>query len=387
MFDNLLVKGFSIFAEVMVKIQPVWNKYKVLIGLVVGLILGWFVLGWMLFPVRWTDASPGHLHARYRSAYLAYASEEFYRTGDLTLLQRRLGLDLGQTRGVNVRQIPWLANENRLAEDLQIAARNASQFDLQAYVSSLTGAAQIAEQNPVALFPDAASATDGTAATTPLARGLRIVGVFAVILLVVGAGGVGWYLFAGRGGAATVKEERILSTRGRPVTPSVGDDIITGDKPLKSFNTPYVLGDDYFDPSFSIEIGQDFLGECGIGISETLGAGDPKKVTAFEAWLFDKSDIRTVTMVMASEYAYDDPDLKTKLEPKGDVVMMQPGQEIVLETTALRVKARIRDLEYAQGASLPSNSFVQRVNFELQAWVKQGDELEGVVGEDAADFI
>jgi hypothetical protein len=387
MFDNLLVKGFSIFAEVMVKIQPVWNKYKVLIGLVVGLILGWFVLGWMLFPVRWTDASPGHLHARYRSAYLAYASEEFYRTGDLTLLQRRLGLDLGQTRGVNVRQIPWLANENRLAEDLQIAARNASQFDLQAYVSSLTGAAQIAEQNPVALFPDAASATDGTAATTPLARGLRIVGVFAVILLVVGAGGVGWYLFAGRGGAATVKEERILSTRGRPVTPSVGDDIVTGDKPLKSFNTPYVLGDDYFDPSFSIEIGQDFLGECGIGISETLGAGDPKKVTAFEAWLFDKSDIRTVTMVMASEYAYDDPDLKTKLEPKGDVVMMQPGQEIVLETTALRVKARIRDLEYAQGASLPSNSFVQRVNFELQAWVKQGDELEGVVGEDAADFI
>jgi hypothetical protein len=386
MFDNLLVKGFSIFAEVMVKIQPVWNKYKVLIGLVVGLILGWFVLGWMLFPVRWTDASPGHLHARYRSAYLAYASEEFYRTGDLTLLQRRLGLDLGQTRGVNVRQIPWLANENRLAEDLQIAARNASQFDLQAYVSSLTGAAQIAEQNPVALFPDAASATEGTAATTPLARGLRIVGVFAVILLVVGAGGVGWYLFAGRGGAATVKEERILSTRGRPVTPSVGDDIVTGDKPLKSFNTPYVLGDDYFDPSFSIEIGQDFLGECGIGISETLGAGDPKKVTAFEAWLFDKSDIRTVTMVMASEYAYDDPDLKTKLEPKGDVVMMQPGQEIVLETTALRVKARIRDLEYAQGASLPSNSFVQRVNFELQAWVKQGDELEGVVGEDA-DFI
>jgi hypothetical protein len=56
--------------------------------------------------------------------------------------------------------------------------------------------------------------------------------------------------------------------------------------------------------------------------------------------------------------------------------MLSPGQEITLETSALRVKARIRELEYAQGASLPPTSFVQKVNFEIQAWVKQGDELE-----------
>ncbi len=155
----------------------------------------------------------------------------------------------------------------------------------------------------------------------------------------------------------------------------VGVPTAEGDRPVKSFSTPYVLGDDYFDPSFSIEIGADFLGECGIGISETLGAGDPKKVTAFEAWLFDKSDIRTVTKVLASEFAFNDPDLRAKLAPKGEVVMMRPGEEIVLETSVLRIKARIRDLEYAQGASLPPNSFVQKVNFELQSWVKQGDEV------------
>ncbi len=55
--------------------------------------------------------------------------------------------------------------------------------------------------------------------------------------------------------------------------------------------------------------------------------------------------------------------------------MVRPGEEIVLETSVLRIKARIRDLEYAQGASLPPNSFVQKVNFELQSWVKQGDEV------------
>jgi hypothetical protein len=287
-------------------------------------------------------------------------------------------MDLAETPGVNVRQIPWLADEDLLAADLQTAIANTPQFRLEAYLASLTGVGQIAAQNPDALRPGAVPATDEEAAAdTPLARVLRIAGIAAVVLLVLGAGGIGWYLLTGRSGAAAVKEEHLLSAR-TPVVPSVEGAVVTGDRPLKSFNTPYVLGDDYFDPSFSIEIGQDFLGECGIGISETLGAGDPKKVAAFEAWLFDKSDIRTVTKVMASEYAYDDPDLMAKLEPKGEVVMMQPGQEIILETTALRVKARIRELEYAQGASLPPNSFVQRINFELQAWVKQGDELEGI---------
>ncbi len=383
MFDNVLAKGFTIFAQGMVKVQPIWDKYKVLIGLVVGLLLGWFLLGWLLFPVQWTDASPGHLHARYRSAYLAYASEEFYRTGDLSLLQNRLGLDLAQAEGVNPRQIPWLANEELLAEDLTTAVNNASQFGLDSYLASLSGARQIAEQNPMALVPSEAPATEDAAAITPLARGLRLLGAVAVLLLVVGAVGVGWYLVSGRRATSPVAAGGQLRSARTPVVPVVEDNVVTGDRPLKSFNTPYVLGDDYFDPSFSIEIGQDFLGECGIGISETLGAGDPKKVTAFEAWLFDKSDIRTVTKVMASEYAFDDPDLMAKLEPKGEVVMMQPGEEIILETTALRVKAVIRDLEYAQGASLPSSSFIQRINFELQAWVKQGDELEGI-GEDYA---
>jgi hypothetical protein len=43
-------------------------------------------------------------------------------------------------------------------------------------------------------------------------------------------------------------------------------------------------GDDLFDDSFSIDSPSGkFLGECGVGISETIGVGDPKKVTAFES--------------------------------------------------------------------------------------------------------
>ena len=142
-----------------------------------------------------------------------------------------------------------------------------------------------------------------------------------------------------------------------------------GEPPVKAFTTTYVLGDDYFDPSFSIEVGADFLGECGIGLSEMIGTGDPKKVTAFEAWLFDKSDIRTITTVIASEYANNDPELHSKLEKKGDILQIKPGVEITLETTALRVKTRIREVEYAEG-NLPQHSYLQKVTFEIQAWVK-----------------
>jgi hypothetical protein len=372
MFDTLLAKVFTLFAQVMVKLQPIWDKYKAPICLVIGILVGWFALGWGLFPVEWTNATPAHLREDWRSAYLASSADEFYRTGDLALLQRRLGLDVPKSK-----HVPWLAEEGLLQSDLELAVERAAPYQVQEYVPALTGLQQIIAQNPGALMPGEALPTDESAAMTPLARLLRIVGILAIAMLVLGAVGVGWYTIAGRSRDRRASGAGIAGTTGeRDVIEELDISLVEGDRPVKSFNTPYVLGDDYFDPSFSIEIGTDFLGECGIGISETLGAGDPKKVTAFEAWLFDKSDIRTVTKVLASEFAFNDADLRSKLEPKGEVVLMRPGEEVILETSVLRIKARIKELEYAQGASLPPNSFVQKINFELQSWVKQGDGLE-----------
>lgn len=73
------------------------------------------------------------------------------------------------------------------------------------------------------------------------------------------------------------------------------------------FMTTYMLGDDFYDdPSASICQHRSLFGECGVGISETVGVGEPKRVTAFEIWLFDKDDIQTVTKVIMSGYAYQD---------------------------------------------------------------------------------
>ena len=88
-----------------------------------------------------------------------------------------------------------------------------------------------------------------------------------------------------------------------------------------------------YDDSFSIETSSgEFLGETGVGISETLsGSSEAKQVTALEVWLFDKNDIRTVTKVLMTDQAFTDDALRAKLAPKGEAVQLEPGKKIILE--------------------------------------------------------
>lgn len=128
-----------------------------------------------------------------------------------------------------------------------------------------------------------------------------------------------------------------------------------------------------YDDSFSIEDAKkddEFLGECGAVISETIGAGQPEKVTAIEVWLFDKEDfVRTLTTVFVSEHAYNDPALRSTLGAKGELVVAKPGAIAVLETNTLRLHARIVDVAYGTGP-LPPNSYFDKMTMEIQAWRK-----------------
>ncbi|MGH2627653.1 MAG: hypothetical protein ACRDHY_13495, partial [Anaerolineales bacterium] len=142
----------------------------------------------------------------------------------------------------------------------------------------------------------------------------------------------------------------------------------TGTQPVVQFMTTYVLGDDLYDDSFSIESAAgDFLGECGVGIGDLIGVGDPKKVSTFEVWLFDKNDIQTVTKVLMSRYAFNDSATRSRLAAKGDPTLAASGAVIDLETASLEVEARIVDLAYGEGA-LPAESYFERLTIELRAF-------------------
>jgi hypothetical protein len=140
--------------------------------------------------------------------------------------------------------------------------------------------------------------------------------------------------------------------------------------PVTQTMTTYVLGDDLYDESFSIDTqGGEFLGEYGVGVSETIGVGDPKKVTALEIWLFDKNDIKTATKVLMSSHAFSDMGIRGRLEPKGELVLVEPQKQIILETQTLQLLATVVDLEYGQGP-MPQNSFFERLTLELAIWPK-----------------
>ncbi len=140
--------------------------------------------------------------------------------------------------------------------------------------------------------------------------------------------------------------------------------------PITQNMTTYVLGDDLYDESFSIDTpAGDFLGEYGVGVSETIGVGDPKKVTALEIWLFDKNDIKTATKVIMSAHAFSDPAIRSRLEAKGELIQVDPQKQVMLETETLQLLATVVDLQYGDG-SMPDQSYFERVTLELAIWRK-----------------
>ncbi len=129
--------------------------------------------------------------------------------------------------------------------------------------------------------------------------------------------------------------------------------------------TTYNVGDDLFDDSFAIDSPSgEFLGECGVGISETVGVGEPKKATALELWLFDKNDIQTVTRVLMSQYAANDTETYQRMLAKGEPVVVEAGMEVRMETATLALVARVVDMAYGSGP-LPPKSYFERITLEL----------------------
>jgi hypothetical protein len=112
------------------------------------------------------------------------------------------------------------------------------------------------------------------------------------------------------------------------------------------------------------------MGEYGVGVSESIGVGEPKKVTALEIWLFDKNDIKTATKVLMSTHAFNDPSIRARLEPKGELVAVEPQAQVLLETATLQLLATVVDLEYGRGA-MPADSYFERITLELAIWPRQ----------------
>lgn len=332
-----------------------------------GVILG-LVWAYNFAPVEYRDAEPVYLADGYKDQWIKMTAVEYAESGNADEARNKL-VSGGVTPG--------------MIEDL-MAANQAADPTL---VQQLQALLPIAEANR-ASANDQANKIEGGLLSGILGPLVCILGTLIVGILLALVFTFYWAVPVGKWAKAKPPTGAATASTASATAGSTHSQFVAAQKamasqktdfaavgeapPVGQYMSTYILGNDLYDDSFSIETeAGEFLGECGSGISETIGVGDAKKVTAIEVWLFDKSDIKTITKVLMTEHAYNDQTLRAKLASKGEAVLATPGGLAVLETQALRVQVRIVDLQYGEGP-MPPNSFFERLSVELAAWQKEG---------------
>ena len=367
---NRLVGQFNIIGKaVLSSLAPALARLGlVLLGLILGLV--W---AYQFAPVQFKDAEPVHLADGYKDQWIKMTAVEYAVTSDRAEAERKI-----VAGGITPDMIQQLIAENQ-STDPTLTAR------LQALLP-------VAEESQAAASKQADKVKGGL-----------LSGILGPILFVLFVAIVGillalvftfyWAVPVGKWAkpkaAATLGAAPVGSTAARTEarqfaeTQNTDFASIGEAPPLVVHKSIYTYGNDLYDDSFSIERESgEFLGECGSGISETVGVGEPKKVTATEVWLFDKNDITTVTKVLMSEYAYHDEALRSKLAPKGEAVLATPDGVFELETQTLRLRVKIVDLKYGEGGPAP-NSYFERLSVEIAAWPKEGSASQETPPSDA----
>lgn len=351
-------------------IRSQFNKPWViaLTALILGIFIG-LLWGYVISPVEWYDAAVYHLRSDLQEEYLRMAVDSNTLHPDLLSANKRYKdlAEFGPTILQKLQSQPGvqgLEAINKFSQDASVGVSAGEPAEPPVVESTTVGEAP----KPLdGTTPEAEAEEEQE--SSPL---LTLLLVMCGITLVVGIAIAAIYLMRARQapgteGTLTPAQQAIEAGRQAQYT-----DYETGgeEPPMAQFMASYKLGDDLFDDSFSVDSPTgEFMGECGVGISETIGVGDPKKVTAFEVWLFDKNDIQTVTKVLMSAHAFRDDITRERLAAKGEPLIAEPAGHALLETATLRLVAKIVDMNYGEGA-LPDKSFFDNLILEIAVWQK-----------------
>jgi len=346
-----------------------------LAGFILGSLFGLIALGWGLFPVQWVDASPADLSSAYNEDYLRAAIDSYGRNQDVQAAQYRYQ-GLGESGPALLAQITGNPGK-QTADDI-------------AKFSAVVAGGSVPAVTPA---PTTTTSNNSKSTITSMLIGL------CLMMLVIGGALIYLLFFRNRKKGKQVEEEEpaqgfvydqidqvdqveqpevetaapfmpepVISTE--PIAVSPRAPIIMNES-IAQFMTSYNIGDDLYDDTFSIDATNgEFLGECGAGISDTIGVGDPKNISAFEVWLFDKNDIQTITKVIMSSAVYNDTSARQRLSIRGEPVLAEPGKTVVLETATLRMEVRILDMNYGRGSNLPAESYFDRMSLEMNLFQK-----------------
>ncbi|MFL7840057.1 MAG: hypothetical protein ACK2T4_00110 [Candidatus Promineifilaceae bacterium] len=372
----------------LVRKYPAWS---VLGSFIIGWIIGLVLFGWYIWPVEWTDATPGQLAPQYQEAWVRAVAELYAFNGNAEMVQQALGGWAGDATGDQV-ACTMAAGVTDPAERARLEA-------VASVVNGGAGCSGVITATPVGGGETGDAEVGGETAADEEggAPGWLLPAFMLLLLLGLVVAAILWVLNSRHDAAeASVSVEPVFDESddvyARPaaaataVQASRSDDVTT--VPIARFHTTYTYGNDAYDDSFSIEnASSEFLGECGVGIAETIGGDVPKKVTALEIWLFDKKDIRTITKVVMSDHAFFDDALKAKLAPKGEPVLAREGETIVLETASLIINAEITEMLYGNDNDRPPQSYFDRITIALSAWAKENGGSTYSASSDVDDLM
>lgn len=361
---------------------------------IVGFLVG-LLFAYVLFPIQWTDASAENLRPDLRVEYLRNAITTYTLTGDKSKAIQAYA-ELGDKSEETLKELtqnPGFLNVEQIQRFSTAINTTMPASD------SVLATPGTTLQDGTEILVDGVKPEEKT--NSLLWIGLGLLGV-----LLIGGGAAYWFYFREHGFNFGSKSTQEITSANKVTPPAVkrqvvpaavqrrpmadveepkpaaqrtsifangnknGNDNGNGEKPIAQFMSSYMFGDDRYDESFTFDAPNGaFLGECGISISDLIGVGEPKKISAFDVWLFDKNDIQTVTKVIMSKHAYNDPVISQRLEIRGEPILAEPGKLFRLETATLRMEGRIVDVSFGD-LPLPEDSYFQRNTIELAVYRK-----------------
>jgi len=327
------------------------NKPKLFLVLAViaGFLFG-LLYAYVLVPVEYIDTTPDILRRDLQVDYMRMAIDSYQVNRDINLAVRR-----------------WM-NLGEAAPDIFMEIQNNRGKQSLDAIQTYGRDVQIALNQ---ISPPAPQEEQPSAGTSNFGRYL-LIGLAVLALLAFVAALVYFFMRLMRRSSSGVLTPAMQAQQLSRQTEQTDYGSLGLADPIAHMMTTYVLGDNLYNESFSITSpAGEFLGEYGVDVSEKIGVGEPKRVTAMEVWLFDKNDIKTATKVLMSANAYNDLALRQRLEAKGELVLVEPQKQIVLETETLQMLVTVVELEYGEGP-LPPNSYFERITLELAVWPKQG---------------
>ncbi len=326
------------------------KKLMLAAAFVAGLLVGWFVLGWLLFPVHWTNVNPWEMRPSARATYLDLVAQDY-----------AIHHDKGR---LNALLMGWPRDD--LAESLPKLITYYQQH-------GQTARARAVSEMMSALGPDVAHTE--RRGSSPLWKWLwLLLKVLLLTLFFTGVLYVLWYLKRRLSAPPTaVKRERHAEERpaAAPVIPP--ETVTEGGSPapepvivtapaspkpgmelLERATLEFHVGEeaDYTDiKTLTTEEGSEYLGEFSLGPEAWLD--DRHELPyAFSIWLFDKQDVNSKSVFLVSPGAWNDERLRSELTRKPDganagLVKIAPGASFALETNALYLQGIVSSVSYS----------------------------------------